>query len=118
MKTLLLSLCLISSAVICNAQSTPELKQDAYAEFQKSDKAMNAAYQKLMSVLTDDGKKKLRLSQRAWVAFRDAEADFDSHHFGEGKLGGVERLGSMNMRTEERTKKLLADHKRFKEING
>jgi len=118
MKTLILSLCFLSTAVICNAQSNPELRQDAYEEYQKSDKAMNVAYQKLISVLTEDGKKSLRLSQRAWVAFRDAEAKFDSHHFGEGKFGNIERLGSMNLRTKERTKKLLADHKRFKEING
>ena len=117
MKTLILALCLISSSVVCHAQSNPELMRDAYAEFQKSDKAMNAAYQKLMSVLTEDGKKKLILAQRAWVAFREAEAEVDSHHFGEGKFGNLERLGSLNMRTEERTKKILADHKRFKEIN-
>ncbi|WP_435892823.1 lysozyme inhibitor LprI family protein [Oceaniferula spumae] len=118
MKPLILSICLLSTAAICNAQSNPELKQNAYEQYQNSDKAMNIAYQKLMSVLTEDGKKKLRLSQRAWVAFRDAEADFDSHHFGEGKFGALERLGSMNLRTQERTRKLLEDHKRFKEING
>ena len=118
MKTLILALCLISSAVICNAQTNSELKQSAYERYQQTDKVMNAAYQKLMSVLTEDGKNKLRLSQRAWVAFRDVEADFDCHHFGEGKFGALERIGSLNMRTEERTKKLVEDHKRFKEING
>ncbi|MCP5536969.1 MAG: DUF1311 domain-containing protein [Akkermansiaceae bacterium] len=118
MKTLATLLLLTFSATLCHAQSTPEIKQNAYEEYQKSDKAMNTVYQNLMRVLTEDGKKKLRLSQRAWIAFRDAEADFDCHHFGEGKFGAVERLGSLKMRTQERTMKLLADYKRFKEING
>lgn len=54
----------------------------------------------------------------AWVAFRDAESVFDSHHFGEGKFGNIERLGSLNLLTKARTKKLLEDHKHFREINS
>lgn len=96
------------------AQSTAEMKFEAAEAFERSDKAMNAAYQKLMSVLNDEGRKRLKDAQRAWIAFRDAQAGFDSHHFAGGTAEGLERLGSLDQLTRERTKRLLADFERFK----
>ncbi|WP_082026720.1 lysozyme inhibitor LprI family protein [Flammeovirga sp. OC4] len=40
------------------------------------DKLLNKYYQKLMSVLNDEEKEKLILSQRMWIKFRDREDDF------------------------------------------
>lgn len=96
------------------AQSTAEMKYEAAAAYERADKAMNAAYQKLLAVLNDEGKKRLRETQRAWIAFRDAQAGFDSHHFAGGTAEGLERLGSLDQLTRERTKRLLADFERFK----
>lgn len=98
------------------AQSTVEMKQQAAAAFEKSDKAMNAAYQQLLKILNDEGKKRLREAQRAWVTFRDAQAGFDSHHLAGGTLEGLEYTGSLNLLTQERTKRLLEDYKRFKDL--
>ena len=74
---------------------------------------MNAAYQQLLGILDDTGKRTLRESQRKWLAWRDAQAEFDSHHLEGGKLRPMERNGSLMKTTETRTAQLLADYKRF-----
>ncbi len=66
--------------------------------------------------LNEVGQKRLKISQRAWITFRDAQADFDCHHFDGGSFEGLERIGSLDQLTQARTKRLLADYKRFKEI--
>jgi len=101
---------------IASAQTTVEMKEQAAASLDKSDKAMNAAYQQLLKILNDEGKKRLRETQRAWVTFRDAQAGFDSHHLAGGTLEGLEHLGSLDLLTQERTKRLVEDYKRFKDL--
>jgi len=118
MKILALIFLLALPSTICQAQSMAELKAQAYAQYERSDKAMNIAYKKLLSVLNEEGKKRLRKAQRAWVTFRDAQAEFDCHHFAGGTAEGLERIGSLNLLTQARTKRLLEDYKRFKDING
>ncbi|MEY2563204.1 MAG: hypothetical protein QOH88_1397 [Verrucomicrobiota bacterium] len=95
-------------------QTNRQLADGAYVEFEAADKKMNAAYQKLLAVLDDEGKSTLREAQRAWIAWRDAQAEFDSHQFGSGKLRPLERNGSLRVSTEARTARLLEDYKRFK----
>lgn len=114
MKMLPVLMFVMLMPVTVSAQSTVEMKEQAGAILEKSDKAMNAAYQQLLKALNDEGKKRLREAQRAWVAFRDAQAGFDSHHLAGGTLEGLEHLGSLNQLTQERTKRLLADFERFK----
>jgi uncharacterized protein YecT (DUF1311 family) len=110
-------LCLLAfSPLAVHAQSNAEMKEEAGSILDKSDKAMNKAYQQLLSILEDEGKKRLRETQRAWLAYRDAQAGFDSHHMAGGTGEGLERLGSLNLLTEERTKRLQEDYKRFKEF--
>jgi uncharacterized protein YecT (DUF1311 family) len=107
-------LCLLAITPLATyAQSNAEMKEQAGIILDKSDKAMNQAYQQLLSVLNDEGKKRLRETQRAWIAYRDAQAGFDSHHMAGGTGEGLERLGSLNQLTEERTKRLQEDFKRF-----
>jgi uncharacterized protein YecT (DUF1311 family) len=91
-----------------------ELTEMAFDEFSVADKKMNAAYQQLLGILDDTGKRTLRESQRKWLAWRDAQAEFDSHQLEGGKLRPMERNGSLRQTTETRTAQLLADYKRFK----
>jgi uncharacterized protein YecT (DUF1311 family) len=90
-----------------------ELTEMAFDEFAEADKKMNAAYQQLLGILDETGKRTLRESQRKWLAWRDAQAEFDSHHLEGGKLRAMERNGSLRQTTETRTAQLLADYKRF-----
>ena len=116
--TKILSVILLCAAapVAVLAQTNAEMKEEAAELLEESDKAMNAAYQQLLKILGDEGKKRLRDSQRAWLTFRDAQAGFDSHPMAGGTGEGLERLGSLNQLTEERTKRLKEDYNRFKQL--
>lgn len=75
------SLLLISFPTVNPAvagQNQHEMNAEAAAEFARSDKELNEVYAKVLGVLDDGSKEKLRKSQRAWVAYRDAEADFSA----------------------------------------
>ena len=80
-----------------------------------ADDKMNAAYQKLLGVLDADGKAALREAQRKWLAWRDAQAEFDAHQLKGGKLWQMELDGSRAGTTERRTIQLQEDCKRFGE---
>ena len=96
------------------SQATAEMKEDASRAYGVSDKAMNTAYPQLMGLLNDEGEKRLKEAQRAWIAYRDAQAGFDCHHLAGGTMEGLEQIGAMNMLTQERTKRLREDYARFK----
>jgi len=83
MKQYVISLALLIAAPVAfptshaNAQSQAEMNHQAVKDFKKADAELNSAYAALMTKLPDaDSKRKLKESQRAWIAFRDAEAAF------------------------------------------
>lgn len=57
------------------AQSQAEMNQEAAANFEKADKELNVVYKRLASKIDKESQEKLKTTQKAWVAFRDAEAD-------------------------------------------
>lgn len=56
------------------AQTQAEMNAKAAADFQRADARLNAVYAKLRAALDEEGRDRLKTAQRAWVAFRDAEA--------------------------------------------
>ena len=103
---LLLVLARVAPVGQCAEKRPPtnhELTAQAFDDFSQADKKMNAAYQQLLDVLDDTGKRTLRESQRKWLAWRDAQAEFDSRHLEGGKLQAMERNGSLRKTTETRT---------------
>ena len=96
-------------------QTTGELINLAYEQFNAADAKMNIAYQQLLGILDEHGKATLKEAQRKWLAWRDAQAEFDCHALEGGKLQRMERGGSLRQTTETRTAQLLADYKRFKD---
>ncbi len=99
------------------ALSTHEMNQCAEKELDAADAALNDTYQKAVAGIPARAGEKpydakswqdaLRASQRAWVAFRDAECKGHAPMFwtgGTGTTGDV--LGCMTGMTEERTKAL------------
>ena len=107
----------LSSLTPLMAQTSQQMSEAAATELEVSDKAMNEIYQKLLKILNDEGKKRLRETQRAWVIYRDAQAGFDSHHFAGGTAERLEQLGSLNLLTKERTARLKEDYQRFREMS-
>ena len=91
------------------AQSQHEMNRQAEADFEKADAELNRVYKKTLSDLDAEGQKKLKAAQRAWIAFRDTQAEFDADSEARGGsmypmiyYGGLARL------TRERIKQLRA----------
>ena len=61
-----------------HAQSQTEMNMQSRKDYEAVDKRLNATYQKVLASLDEAGKAKLRDSERAWIAYRDAEAAFES----------------------------------------
>lgn len=90
-----------------NASTTVEMRECASADLQKADKALNATYKKLMAKLDDKiAKDKLKKSQRAWIAFRDANAEFSADEMRGGTGEGLLYTGTVTQMTKQREKEL------------
>lgn len=82
MKTLLAILALTLS--VATAQTQGEMNAGAGADFEKSDRELNAVYKQVHTGLNDESREKLKAAQRAWIAFRDAEAEFRADRVARG----------------------------------
>jgi len=91
--------------------SQAEMNICADHAFKKSDAELNAAYKQIEGRLSDDpaSKKLLVASQRAWVAFRDAECTFASS----GVAGGSMQPFIQSSCLEDLTKKRVTDLKGY-----
>ena len=97
-------------AIDCaNAVTTIDMKECASADLQKADKALNATYRKLMAKLDDKiSKEKLKKAQKAWIAFRDANAEFGADEVRGGTMEGLIYMGTVTYMTEQREKELAS----------
>ena len=116
MKQYIISLALFIAALVAlptsyaNAQTQAEMNRQAAKDLKEADTELNSTYAALMAKLPDaESKRKLKESQRAWIAFRDAEAAFAADQFRGGSAAPVLRLTSMTETTEQRIKQLKAD---------
>jgi len=92
------------------AQTQAEMNATARKDFERVNAELNKIYQSLLAKLADtEAKNKLRESQRAWIAFRDAEAAFAADQFRGGSAAPVLRWTSKTETTEQRIKQLKAD---------
>jgi len=74
-------LVLSASCGFCNfaySQSQPEMNATAEAAFEKADAKLNKIYKQTLAGLDEEGKKKLVAAERAWLAYRDAEATYEA----------------------------------------
>jgi uncharacterized protein YecT (DUF1311 family) len=76
------------------------------SRYQQSDQQMQAVYAQLMKKIDRLQKEKLRQAQRAWVAFRDANADFLAGAARDGTLAPLIKISALADMTEARTKEL------------
>lgn len=102
-----------------NAMTTADMNTCAGRDFAKEDAALNEAYRKAIAAIPEmasadppfDAKsweEALRASQRAWVAYRDAECEDHVAMFWSGGSGGtVEIISCKTEMTKARTKDLL-----------
>jgi uncharacterized protein YecT (DUF1311 family) len=67
---------------------------------------LSAAYQGLMKRLDRGQKEKLRITQRAWLRYRDANADFQASLIQGGTLAPLVKVSSLTEMTKARTQEL------------
>lgn len=95
------------AAPACDApKTTTELMECSGEAFEQADARLNASYRRLMSLLDEEGQRKLREAQRAWIAFRDANAAFAGDINRGGTAEGLNILGTRTRMTEERASEL------------
>jgi uncharacterized protein YecT (DUF1311 family) len=60
------------------AQTQQEMNRHAARDFAAADVDLNKVYKQLAGRLDEESQAKLKAVQRAWVQFRDAEAEFEA----------------------------------------
>ncbi len=116
-RHLLLAAALTLPLTTLSAQSQNEMNQQAYSAFEKSDAELNKVYAQVLAKLDAEGKTKLKAAQRAWVAFRDAQADLDADFMRGGSAAPLLRAGSLNGTTRLRTQQLKDFLKQLNDVS-
>jgi uncharacterized protein YecT (DUF1311 family) len=113
--TIVLGFVLASLAPNGFSQPQIELNREAAAEFEKADAHLNDIYKRALASAAAVDKvreQKLIKSQRAWLLYRDAEAEFEADEVRGGTAYSMVYNGARTNLTEERVKtlrKLLSD---------
>jgi uncharacterized protein YecT (DUF1311 family) len=90
-----------------HAQTQAAMNAEARADFKRADAELNKTYEAVLKKLPDhESKQKLKESQRAWLAFRDAEAAFAADEAHGGTMAPTLRYETMAELTEQRIKQL------------
>jgi uncharacterized protein YecT (DUF1311 family) len=72
---------------VAHGQTQAELNEEAAKAAKKSDDSLNTVYKELLNIAGDEkAKEMLRVSQRAWIKFRDAECDFAADNYRDGSI--------------------------------
>lgn len=83
-----------------------DMNRCAADEYKKADAELNKVYQQLVPKLEGEHKEKLKVAQRAWVAFRDAHCEYEAFAFDGGSMQPLIRYSCLEAVTRERTKQL------------
>jgi uncharacterized protein YecT (DUF1311 family) len=113
MKNILI-ICLLALSNMVFSQSQTALNAKAADNYRQSDKALNYVYQSVLKKNAKDAAfvKSIKTSQKAWIAFRDAEMMAKFPHKDEamyyGSMFGLEWNSALKELTDKRTKELKA----------
>jgi|SRR6266536_46667 len=90
-----------------HAQTQAAMNSQARGEFEQADAELNKTYQAVLKKLPDvESKQKLKETQRAWIASRDAEATRAADQARGGSMAPTIRYETMTELTQERVKQL------------
>jgi uncharacterized protein YecT (DUF1311 family) len=89
-----------------NAVTTAAMRNCEATRYATAQQELNATYQRLMGRLDSGQKEKLRLTQRAWLRFREANADFQASLAQGGTLAPLMRISSLTEMTKARALEL------------
>lgn len=103
----------LSFSLVSFSQTQMEMNQDAHLAYQKADKELNRVYQAILTEYKSEPLfiERLKVAQRLWINFRDAELDMRFPKTDKGyNYGSVYPMCVsliLKEMTEERTKKLM-----------
>lgn len=83
-----------------------DMNRCAADEYKKADAELNRVYQQLLPKVEGEHKEKLKIAQRAWIAFRDAHCEYEAFSFEGGTMQPLIRFSCLEAATRERTKQL------------
>ena len=114
MKKLLLTIITLLSLTISNqafGQTQLEMNQEEQNKYLKADKKLNNVYNQILKEYKSDTEfiKNLKIAQRIWIQFRDAEMKLKYPDREQGYYGSIHPMCLsiyLTELTEERTKKL------------
>ena len=114
MKKLILTIITLLSLIISNqafGQSQKEMNQEEQNKYLKADKKLNNVYNQILKEYKSDTEfiKNLKIAQRIWIKFRDAEMKLKYPDREQGYYGSIHPMCLsiyLTELTEERTKKL------------
>lgn len=111
MKFILTALIFVFSvsafAINCDdAVSTYDMKLCESKRYEEQDKRLNDYYKKLMAKNDKQGQEKLKIAQRAWIAYRDAECDYAADSMRGGTMESLIAMGCLTGKTQERADEL------------
>ncbi|WP_107852859.1 lysozyme inhibitor LprI family protein [Oceanimonas marisflavi] len=88
------------------AATQVELNEQSHQEYLVADKALNETYGRLMDSLSPNRRQKLKTAQRAWLRFRDAQAELVSSAWEGGSIRPLIHSEELKRLTEQRTREL------------
>lgn len=87
--------------------TTVEMRECAGRKFKAADAELNQVYALLLGKLTADSDKQLlKKAQRAWLQYRDSNADFEASFYEGGSAQEQIRVYALIRMTQDRTKEL------------
>lgn len=104
----ILALAIGFGSQLTHGQTQADMNEQAARDAQKADDALNATYKELLAQLDAKGQEKLKTAQRAWLKFRDAEADLTADQYRGGSILPMIYSQSLQRLTEARTAQLKA----------
>ncbi|QGZ65931.1 lysozyme inhibitor LprI family protein [Paraburkholderia acidisoli] len=94
----------------CMTTATTQQAMNACAgqKLKASDQQLNTTYNALLAKTSKPGGEQLRKAQRAWVAWRDAQCQFDTLGTRQGSVNPMVYTLCVNDLTQQQTKHLAA----------
>ena len=89
-----------------DAATTAAMRACENSRYEKSEQKLNAEYGQLMKQLDRSRQEKLRAAQRAWLAFRDANAAFLASEAENGTLAPLIKVSALADMTDARALEL------------
>ncbi|SEK91205.1 Uncharacterized conserved protein YecT, DUF1311 family [Sphingomonas palmae] len=105
--SIIITALLLAAGNPCDGSTTRDVEQCLAADLKRADTELNRYYAAATKRLTEQqdtvALAKLRLAERAWIAYRDAECEAVYESWGQGTIRGAMNLGCRINLTKART---------------